>query len=181
MSYSIIFETKIVKLADGRLLHLDLSGCNNDNAGRNRGDFTGKIYTVEEFIKRAEGFKKDSKPSKETDYFDLKIGSRYCTMYDYGEHLLRMMKRAITWEELDCAGRYVVVKKIDGIEVYDDEKTITMSVEEFEDYVLKNRCRCIRYSIIRTDLDTEKEIIKSLDNNDTVTFFIGKKRRIKKR
>ena len=45
MSYSIIFETKIIKLSDGRLLHLNLSGCNNDDAGRSRDDWNGKIYT----------------------------------------------------------------------------------------------------------------------------------------
>ena len=50
MSYSIIFETKIVKLSDGRLLHLDLSGCNNDTSGRSRDDWNGKIYTEDAFI-----------------------------------------------------------------------------------------------------------------------------------
>ena len=100
MSYSIIFETKIVKLSDGRLLHLDLSGCNNDTSGRSRDDWNGKIYTEDAFIKYAEGFMEDSKPAKESDGFDLKIGSRYCTWYDYGKHLLRMMKRAITLDEL---------------------------------------------------------------------------------
>ena len=44
MSYSIIFETKIVKLSDGRLLHLDLSGCNNDTSGRSRDDWNGKRF-----------------------------------------------------------------------------------------------------------------------------------------
>ena len=39
MSYSIIFETKIVKLSDGRIIHFDRSGCNNDNVGRNKNEF----------------------------------------------------------------------------------------------------------------------------------------------
>mgnify|MGYP004513620085 CR=1 FL=1 len=77
MSYSIIFETKIVKLSDGRLLHLNLSGCNNDDAGRSRDDWNGKIYTENAFIKYAEGFMKDSKPLAESltddaNYSDLR-------------------------------------------------------------------------------------------------------------
>ncbi len=175
MSYSIIFETKIVKLSDGRLLHLDLSGCNNDTSGRDRGDFTGKIYTVEDFVKRANSFKEGSKPIKESENFDLKIGNKFCTYYDYGEHLLRMMKRAETWEELNCIGRYVNVQRIDGVEVYEDEKIIPMSINEFDDYALENRWKGISYSIIKTDLKTEKEIVKALDNKETVTFYIGRK------
>lgn len=176
MSYSIVFETKIIKLKDGRLLHLNLSGCNNDNFGRDRGDFVGKIYTKEDFIQYAEKFKKDSKPIKESDGFDLKIGSKYCTWYDYGEHLLRMLKRAQTWDELNCIGRYVNVQQIDGAEVYlDNGKTIKMSIKEFDDYALENRFNGIRYSIQRTKLKTEEDIVKALDNNETVTFYIGRK------
>ena len=39
MSYPIIFETKIVKITDNRILHLSLSGCSRDNSGRTRGEF----------------------------------------------------------------------------------------------------------------------------------------------
>lgn len=177
MSYSIIFETKIVKLSDGRLLHLDLSGCNNDTSGRDRGDFVGKIYTKEDFIKYAEGFMKNSKPVKESDGWDLKIGSKYCTMYDYGQHLLRMMKRSETWEELNCIGRYVNVQRIDGAEVWQDEKHMEMSIKEFDDFALKNMFKSYKYMILRTDLETEEDIVKSLDNNETVTFYIGRKSR----
>lgn len=174
MSYSIIFETKIINLKDGRLLHLDLSGCNNDTSGRDRGDFVGKIHTKEEFVKYAESFKKNSEPAKDDNGFDLKIGSRYVNYFDYGEHLLRMLKRAKTWKELDCIGRYVNVQRIDGAKVFDNEKTITMSIKEFDDYRLKNMWNGIRYSILRTSLNTEEEIIKALDNNETVSFYIGK-------
>ena len=57
MGYSIIFQTKIVKLSDGRILHLDRSGCNNDTEGRRPDDWTGKIYTPEAFVTYAENFK----------------------------------------------------------------------------------------------------------------------------
>lgn len=43
MSYSIIFKTKIVKLSDGRILHLSLRGCNNDTEGRSSDDWRGKV------------------------------------------------------------------------------------------------------------------------------------------
>ncbi len=64
MGYSIIFETYIVKLPDGRIIHFDRSGCNNDNMGRKQNEFTGKIYNVDDFIKYAEKFKVGSKPKK---------------------------------------------------------------------------------------------------------------------
>ena len=83
MSYSIIFETKIINLPDGRILHLELSGCNNDDKGRDRHDFCGKIYTTEEWERNISGWE-----SKESfGGFDLKIGSRYCDWRDYGRHL----------------------------------------------------------------------------------------------
>lgn len=75
MGYSIIFETKIVSLSDGRLIHFDLSGCNNDNCGRNRDEFIGIIYTHDGFIKYAERFKNGSNPLKECSSFDMRIGT----------------------------------------------------------------------------------------------------------
>lgn len=110
MGYSIIFQTKIVKLSDGRILHLDRRGCNNDTEGRRPDDWTGKIYTPEAFVAYAENFKQGSKPAKESDGFDLKIGSRYCTCYDYGEHLLRMLKRAVPGTS-SCAREKLLVSK----------------------------------------------------------------------
>lgn len=122
IGYSIIFKTKIVCLSDGRILHLSLSGCNNDTEGRKDDDWVGKIYTKEEFLEYAEGFTTDSKPSKDSCGFDLKIGSRYCTYYDYGMHLLRMLKRAISFDELTHSGKYVSFSKIDGVTVFEPQK-----------------------------------------------------------
>lgn len=137
MSYSIIFETKIVKLSDGRLLHLDLSGCNNDDNGRSRDNWNGKIYTEDAFIKYAERFIKDSKPIKESDGFDLKIRSKCSTWYDYGKHLLRMMKKSVTLEELRHSGKYVSFNRIDGAEVEENGEHIKMTMDEFSAYVNK--------------------------------------------
>ena len=174
MSYSIIFETKIVKLSDGRLLHLDLSGCNNDTSGRSRDDWNGKIYTRDAFIKYAEKFMEDSKPAKESGGFDLKIGSRYCTMYDYGKHLLRMMKRAVTLDELHY-GKYVSFNRIDGATVFEDGKEIEMTMEEFDSYFYEKLYNGgIRYRINYTFLENENDIIEAYDNGNAVRIYISK-------
>lgn len=94
MGYSIIFQTKIVKLDDGRIIHFDRSGCNNDDQGREKNIYTATISNIEDFVNKAKSYMKDSKPYKECGNFELKIGSRYCTLYDYGKHLLTMLKRA---------------------------------------------------------------------------------------
>ncbi len=175
MSYSIIFETKIIKLSDGRSLHLDLSGCNNDTSGRSRDDWNGKIYTEDAFIEYAEGFMKDSKPAKESGGFDLKIGSRYCTMYDYGKHLLRMRKRAVTLEELINSGKYVSFNRIDSVTVFEDGKEIEMTMEEFDSYYYEKLYNGgIRYRIKYTLLENEKNIIEAFDNGNSVRIYISR-------
>lgn len=175
MSYNIIFETKIVKLKDGRLLHLYLSGCNNDNAGRSRDDWSGKIYTEEAFIKHAESFMKDSKPVKESDGFDLKIRSKYCTWYDYGSHLLRMMKRAVTMDELMHSGKYISFEKYDSVTVWEDEKEIEMTLKEFNVYFYEKLYNGgIKYRINYILLNTEEELVEAIDNGSSVRIYISK-------
>lgn len=39
-------------------------------------------------------------PLKEGGDFSLKIGNRWCSLYDYGKHLLRMLNNAITPEDI---------------------------------------------------------------------------------
>lgn len=172
MGYPIIFETKIVKLSDGRLIHFNLSGCNNDTEGRRRSDWTATLYTKEEFEKKAKSFMKDSKPYKESDGFTMKIGSRYCTEYDYGSHLLRMEKRAITWDEL-CQKKYVSVYRVDGVTVYDTNGTASyMAADEFSKWI--NSYYNAQYEILRTPISTEKEIIEALENNKKILIYISK-------
>lgn len=177
MSYSIIFETKIVRLPDGRILHLSLQGCNNDNAGRSRDDFRGKIYAEEEFKEMAENFKKDRLPMKEADGFDLKIGSRYCTYYDYGEHLLRMLKRSITWDEL-TEKRRCYAEVFTGVTVNKGKpEEIFYSPAEWEkvcyDYMYGRKIGTT--TAHRSYLYEEKEIMEALDKDaNHISFFIGK-------
>ena len=176
MGYGIIFKTKIVNLSDGRILHLSLQGCNNDNEGRKNDDWQGKIYTKEDFIKFAEGFKNDSKPSKESECFDLKIGSRYCTYYDYGMHLLRMLKKSVTYDELIHSGKYVSFNRIDGVTVFENDKPTEMTMKEFDDYFYKklySNAR-IRYRINYTFLEMEDDVIKAFDDENSERIYISK-------
>lgn len=175
MGYRIIFKTKIIKLSDGRLLHLDLSGCNNDNRGRRCDDWNGSIYTEAAFIEYAEDFMKDSKPSKDVDYFDLKIRSKYATWYDYGEHLLRMMRRAVTFDELKSSGKHVSFKRIDSVTVYEGGKEIEMTTKEFSSYYYKKLYYGgIRYKINYTVLETENDVIGAFGNGYSVEIYIDK-------
>lgn len=179
MGYPIIFKTKIINLSDGRIMHLNLSGCNNDTEGRSNDDWHGKIYTKDDFIKYAEGFKLDSKPFKESDNFDLKIGNRYCTLYDYGMHLLRMMKKAISYDKLKHSGQYVSFNRIDGVTVIEYGKEIVMTIKEFEEYARKKMYEDgyrykIRYKINYTLLETENDVIAALDNGKAVKIYISK-------
>ena len=154
MSYPIIFETKIIKLKDGRLLHCSLQGCNNDTEGRNRGEFQPTIYTVDEFKKRIANFKKDSSPIKRSNCFDLKIGSRLASFYDYGSHLERMLRKAMTLEELKKE-RYFYVTVLDSIE--EKEGRIHFNTHE---------------------INTENEVVKAIEENKHLrAFYIGKKRK----
>ena len=116
MSYTMVYQTAFIKLSDGRLLHLDRSGCNNDDAGRVKDVYTPEIITRENLEKRAAKFCKGSIPYKDGGPFDLKIMGREASMYDYGAHLLRMADRAVPYEtfiEL-CNVR---ITKFDGIHV----------------------------------------------------------------
>lgn len=101
MGYSIIFETKIVTMTDGAILHLDRSGCNNDSEGREKGVFIPKLYSPEDFVKRVRNFMSGSAPyKKNVGSWEMKVGGRYATHYDYGMHLLRMLKRAVPYVDL---------------------------------------------------------------------------------
>ena len=173
MSYSIIFQTKIVKLDDGRVIHFDRSGCNNDDVGRTKGEFTAKIYTLDEFIKRAESFKENSVPYKQADNFDIKIGSRYATYYDYGEHLLRMLKRAESFEDMKAhhAFRASYCKEI---ELTAPEHK-TMTPEEFSEvfYKLLYGDKPFRYRCIMEHPDDKDEIISRIESGAPIEFYIS--------
>lgn len=168
MGYPIIFQTKIARLHDGRIMHFDRSGCNNDKGGRVKGEFTATIYTEEEFIKRAEGFMEDSKPYKESQQFDLKICSRYASYYDYGKHLLRMLKRA---EDIDkvISDNYFYAKYCEQVEILEPEKKV-VTVEEFGKISYDTRMRYRPLYKFTSDIDN---IINLLMNGKHLVITIA--------
>lgn len=174
MSYSIIFDTKFIKLQDGRLLHLDRSGCNNDTVGRDLSDFTGKIYTYDELQKYVISLTKQGK----SDNWELKIGSRYATYHDYAKHLATMANRAKTFEEFNNE-RCFYASRYDGVELLDPEEK-TLTADEFHQYWLDNYGKAYSYRRLTTRLNSEKEIITALENKEAVSFYVGKKHKVNK-
>lgn len=176
MSYPIIFETKIVKLSDGRIIHFDRSGCNNDNAGRKKSEFTAKIYTVDEFINKAKKHMENSQPYKENGCMELKIGSRYATMFDYGNHLLRMLKRAKNYSDFVGSVNFDIIHTV-GVQLIEPEYKL-LSVEEFDDIfykLLKSGSFSYKLIIEQPDIKDEKNLIDLIENNASLSFYISKK------
>lgn len=171
MGYSIIFETKIIKLSDGRILHLDRSGCNNDTEGRDKTEFSGTLYKYDDFVNYANRFLQMEKP---VEGWELKIGSKYCTYYDYGTHLMRMLKRAISINDF-ASERQFFGRRIDGMEVrYGEELDIkTISLDEFQKLWCDNVAMSYRRKIV--NIYTEEEIITAMEQKIPVEFYIGKK------
>lgn len=132
MSYPIVFQTKVVKINDNEIIHFNRIGCNNDTAGRVANVYEAKIRTIEDFKRMAEEFMINSKPYKETGIFDLKVGSKWCSFYDYGMYLLRALKRADNLETFknNYAFRATVIK---GVEVTDIDNGIhkVFSITEY--------------------------------------------------
>ncbi len=174
MSYSIIFETKIVKLSDGRIIHFELRGCNNDTAGRSRDEFSAQVYTVEKFTEKAKVYMGNSKPYAQDGEFNLKIGSRYASMYDYGSHLLRMLKRATDYEEF-IKERYFCVQILVNVEFIKPEKKV-VSAKEFAELPGSyfNGCSYIQnFNYIYSP--SEKEFLSLIDSRQMADITIGRK------
>lgn len=173
MGYPIIFKTKIVNLSDGRILHLNRSGCNNDTEGRRNDEWNGKIYTKEEFAEMVDHFMDDSKPMKESESFDLKIRSRYCTFCDYAQHLLRMQKKATSFKELIGNKEPVTFERYDGVVTYINDEPVKMTMCEFKEYVQTHLFQTHRYRYEMTPLLTEKDVVNALDKNEPLKIRIG--------
>lgn len=167
MGYSIIFETKIVKLSDGRILHLDRSGCNNDTAGRNRYEFTGTLYTHNEFM--AEVNKWLAMP--ESDSWEMKIGSKQVDRREYGNHLLRMLKRAIPFNDF-ARERMFNGRRVDGITIISPEYRV-VTLDEFDKLWYENKVNSWRRNV--TVIETEQEIVSALEQGIPIEFYVGKK------
>ena len=174
MSYQIIFETKIVKMPDGKIIHFDRSGCNNDDAGRSKDEFTGKIYENEQaFISYAEKFKQDYDAG-----FELKIGSKEASYNDYYKHLIRMLKRGKSLEDFGKTYHFYGYY-CDTVDVYEPQR-VTMTAKEFSEnfYKLLNS-GSLRYrqNRIRLDVNEMDKIINRLENNESICFMIKSRKK----
>lgn len=123
MSYPIVFQTKIVKINDNEIIQFNRIGCNNDTANRVANIYEARIRTIEDFKRMAEEFMVNSKPYKETGILDLKVGSKWCSFYDYGMYLLRALKRADDLETFknNYAFKATVIK---GVEITNVDNSI---------------------------------------------------------
>ena len=178
MGYSIVFETKIVLLSDGRLIHFSRDGCNNDDFGRRRDEFTAKIYTREEFERCAKCFMENSAPhTEEKPCFDLKIGNRIASYYDYGAHLLRMLSRAKLYSAF-IRERNVNAQYCTGIEIEKPYRQF-VSCREFEDTWrdLLQKYGHVSYNRIMEypDIRDENAIVKLIEKDTPMNFYIGPK------
>lgn len=177
MGYTIIFETKICKLDNGDIIHFSLDGCNNDDCGRRRNEFTAKYYTAEEWENEIRSWENIGRTHSG---FDMKIGSRYVQYADYGKHLRTMTKRAKSFEEYKKE-RYVYGEVYEGITYYPGDGSFTFypynskEIHDFMDGVLHGKLTGgYRRKFHRTaDIDELIEIIKS--DNRRIKFYIGKK------
>lgn len=177
MSYSIIFETKIVKLSDGRIIHFSRSGCNNDNEGRRKDGFSAKIYTEDAFVEMAEKYKKNSTPYKESGFMELKIGCSIATMYDYGEHLLRMLKRAKPYADFITENRFLA-KHLTGVQLLSPEERMMTAAEfEKEFYTLLRAEGGLSYHYLFDYPDTKDEtsLSRLIESGSTLSFYIKRK------
>lgn len=176
MGYPMIFETKIVNLSDGRLIHFNRSGCNNDSEGRRLNDWTAKVYTQEAFKNRIESFKNGSKPYRDSQPQEcgLKIYGRMATPYDYGEHLERMQRRAYDYKDF-IAEYDIRVKRHDEVDLISPERR-TMTYDEFVEYTSKLPIDSqLRYHIVsaRLDLNNEKEFVNEIESGSPLEVYIG--------
>jgi len=176
MSYPIIFETKICMLENGDIIHFSLQGCNNDDEGRERDDFTAKLYTKDEWEKEIQKWESQ----KSSDGFELKIGNRCCNWADYGKHLRTMTKRSKSFDEMkDERTVYGIV--YDGITYYPENAEpvdYPASDERIDDVIYG-----IWYGRYKGSYKTRthyiytlEEVLATLKSDGHVRFYIGKQK-----
>jgi len=171
MSYSIVFETKFLKLKDGRVVHFSRQGCNNDDSGRRKDDFTAEILTVEKFNEKFLFYFNFGE-----DYNALKVGSRWVTYKGYAEHLLRMFNRAKSFEEFISAYRLRAERLLE-IQVVEPIEKI-MTPDEFDEKyyeLIENGPLKYYRNIDFPAIDSEEALVNLITSELPVGFGIWKK------
>lgn len=171
MSYSIIFETKFLKLSDGRFIHFSREGCNNDNSGRKKNDFTAQILTVDEFRDKFNRFYYRTEA-----YKALKVGNRWVTYKEYAEHLLRMFNRAKDFDNFISA-YHLRAERLLEIQVISPIEKV-MTPDEFDNKYYELREMGTLQFFRNMDfpaINSEKVLLGLIESSNPVSFEIRKK------
>lgn len=179
MSYTIFFDDKFARLSDGRLIYFSRHGCNNDNAGRGRDEYHARIYTDEALEEYIESLKEGSSPVKEKpEEAAFKIRSRWASYYDFGNHLERMVKRAVSFDDMK-EKRRLRGKVLDRVEVSingGEHKSYTPSEwdKAWASVIYgSDKVETIYHSHYIYD---EKEFVDAIENKAAVEFYVGEAR-----
>ena len=181
MSYPVIFETKILKLSNDKIIHFYRQGGNNDREGREKHTFKAELYTTNDFLMMVDKYQKNSKPFKEVqqNYFDLKIQGKSATMFDYGSHLKRMLKRGLNYDDF-MQSYFIDILSYDGIELVTPYHQI-MSYEEFDqkyNELLKNEKFSYRLIVSCQKFENEKQLEDIIQNNPRLEFKLFKRAKV---
>ena len=171
MSYSIIFEDKVILTKDGNYIHFCRSGCNNDTAGRKRDEFHADLYTPEEWEKHLEKYEGCDEP--------IKIGSKWSSIDDYAKHLRRMSsgKRILSFAQLS-AERRIEGRIFEGIEFKPEGELDYIFISSNDEKALNDvyygkRKGCFHRKL--SYIKTEEEIVTALKESKHMSFYISKK------
>lgn len=165
MGYPIVFQTKVIKTADGKIIHFTRQGCNNDEEGRKKDVYkVAGIYDNEtSFLNYANDFVIRGDTYKNGGPFELKVGCKKSSYVDYGAHLIRMMKRATTLDTLSVHEAEVYK----GITVvYEDDTKKSYSPKEWEnvcyDYIYNNTKKAKKITPIFETVYESEDILKQV-------------------
>lgn len=176
MGYPVIRETHIVRLADGRYLMLQLAGCNNDDSGRRRDEFNGRIMSSDKMEEMISAYENEP----ECGSFDLRIGTRYVSHAKYGQYLRKAFRRALSWNEFakqrTCYARIaegVSISRMDGKDI----SPLEVSMDDFRrDYERRVMYGNGAYRIItRTESDITGIISTLESKKDDTLLYVSRK------
>jgi len=173
MIYTRVYETKILKLADGRIIHFSLQGRNNDNIGTNRNTFTAKICTMEEYKNNAQAFMNDPDPN-----IYIEIKSKKSSRRDYGKYLIRMLRHAYTYERFIKKWN-IMETHVKSIIMYDPQKEIFEDPSKFDirDWIFHTGTVSYKPNYEYIKICSEQDLIDKINSNRNIQIYIGKDRK----
>lgn len=176
MVYDIVHETVILKLSDGRYLHLDSRSPSDSSGEKSHSEFSAAIYTKDELLKKAEEYQRGTGPYVETGQFDIMIRNRKASWYDYGSHLIRLMKRSKPYSFF-VNHRIVHVYTQKSTQFIKPEEIIVPS-SEFRNYIslylYTGEKIAYRHITEEIDRNNEQEVIAAIEQGHNTHFIIGK-------